>query len=418
MTPRVRPASVASPLSPLSPLPPAPLSEPPSPATLTARLLAWGQDQGRSLPWRTVDAEGRRDPYRTWVSEIMLQQTQVSTVIPYFERWLTRFPTVEALAAAPPDDALKAWEGLGYYARARHLHRAAQIVVAQQGGHLPRTRAELASLPGIGRSTLGAILSLAFGQRAAVLDGNLKRVLSRVFDVDTPLGQAATEARLWALSEALVMTLDRDDQAGPLNEALMDLGATVCLPRSPACLACPLTGHCLAQARGVQAGRPVRTPRKALPYFDVTCGLIWKGDGRLLIAQRPPHGMLGGLWEFPGGKQEPGESLPECLRREIMEELGIAIEVGEKLTAVQHTYTHLRITLHAFHCRLLHGEPQALGVAAWAWAWPEELAAYAFPVTDLKVIRALQTAISVGPVSWPDDVGARKQPLAQRTPSS
>ena len=247
MTPRVRPASVASPLSPLSPLPPAPLSEPPSPATLTARLLAWGQDQGRSLPWRTVDAEGRRDPYRTWVSEIMLQQTQVSTVLPYFERWLTRFPTVEALAAAPPDDALKAWEGLGYYARARHLHRAAQIVVAQQGGHLPRTRAELASLPGIGRSTLGAILSLAFGQRAAVLDGNLKRVLSRVFDVDTPLGQAATEARLWALSEALVMTLDRDDQAGPLNEALMDLGATVCLPRSPACLACPLTGHCLAQ---------------------------------------------------------------------------------------------------------------------------------------------------------------------------
>ena len=223
MTPRVRPASVASPLSPLSPLPPAPLSEPPSPATLTARLLAWGQDQGRSLPWRTVDAEGRRDPYRTWVSEIMLQQTQVSTVIPYFERWLTRFPTVEALAAAPPDDALKAWEGLGYYARARHLHRAAQIVVAQQGGHLPRTRAELASLPGIGRSTLGAILSLAFGQRAAVLDGNLKRVLSRVFDVDTPLGQAATEARLWALSEALVMALDRDDQAGPLNEALMDL---------------------------------------------------------------------------------------------------------------------------------------------------------------------------------------------------
>ena len=369
MTPRVRPASVASPLSPLSPLPPAPLSEPPSPATLTARLLAWGQDQGRSLPWRTVDAEGRRDPYRTWVSEIMLQQTQVSTVLPYFERWLTRFPTVEALAAA---------------------------------------RAELASLPGIGRSTLGAILSLAFGQRAAVLDGNLKRVLSRVFDVDTPLGQAATEARLWALSEALVMTLDRDDQAGPLNEALMDLGATVCLPRSPACLACPLTGHCLAQARGVQAGRPVRTPRKALPYFDVTCGLIWKGDGRLLIAQRPPHGMLGGLWEFPGGKQEPGESLPECLRREIMEELGIAIEVGEKLTAVQHTYTHLRITLHAFHCRLLHGEPQALGVAAWAWAWPEELAAYAFPVTDLKVIRALQTAISVGPVSWPDDVGRGK----------
>ncbi len=404
-----------------SPLPADQAVESSSLASLAGLLLTWGRSQGRALPWRFLAADGRRDPYRVWISEIMLQQTQVNTVIPYFARWLTRFPTVEALTAAPLDDVLKAWEGLGYYARARHLHRAAQIIGAQHRGSLPCTVTELIRLPGIGRYTAGAIASLAFGQRAAVLDGNLRRILSRVFDVDTPLGQAAAEARLWALSEALVMALDRDDQAGPLNEAWMDLGAAVCLPTNPACARCPLTGRCLAQARGVQANRPVRIPRKALPYFDVTCGLIWKDDGRLLIAQRPPNGMLGGLWEFPGGKQEPGESLPECLRREIMEELGITIEVGEKLTAVQHTYTHLRITLHAFHCRPLPGVPgvpQAIGVAAWVWARPDELANYAFPVTDLKVIRALQTAMSTDPVSWPDDIGAGKLASAQTTPSS
>ncbi len=373
----------------------------PMPTALAARLLMWGRDQGRSLPWRNPSGAGHRDPYQVWISEIMLQQTQVNTVIPYYERWLARFPTLAALAAAPLDDVLKCWEGLGYYARARNLHRAAQIVVAQHGGQLPTSRAALAGLPGIGRYTAGAILSLAFGQRAAALEGNLKRVLSRVFDVDTPLGQAATEARLWHLSEEMVAALAYDDQAGSLNEALMDLGAAVCLPQNPTCLTCPLMGMCLAQARGVQNARPVRVPRKALPYFDVTCGLIWGEDGRLLIAQRPPHGMLGGLWEFPGGKLEPGESLPECLQREIMEELGIAIEVGAKLTAVEHTYTHLRITLHAFHCRVLHGEPQALGVADWVWARPDELDRYAFPVTDLKVIRALREGDAAARLSSP-----------------
>lgn len=375
--------------SPLSPLPADLGPAPPSSAALAARLLTWGREQGRSLPWRTPAAAGHRDPYLVWVSEIMLQQTQVSTVIPYYERWLARFPTLAALAAAPLDDVLKCWEGLGYYARARNLHRAAQIVLAQHGGQVPSDRATLAALPGIGRYTLGAILSMAFGQRAPALDGNLKRVLSRVFDISTPLGQAVTETRLWHLSEELVAALPRADQAGPLNEALMDLGATVCLPHNPTCLTCPLLGLCQAQIRGVQEARPVRAPRKALPYFDVTCGLIWQSDGRVLIAQRPPTGMLGGLWEFPGGKQEPGESLAECLQREIMEELGMVVEVGAKLIAVEHTYTHLRITLHAFHCRWLHGEPRALGVAAWTWAQPDELNRYAFPVTDLKVIRAL-----------------------------
>ncbi len=382
----------------------APLS-PPDPPQIAARLLAWGAAQQRPLPWRQPAANGGRDPYRVWVSEVMLQQTQAAVVIPYYERWLARFPTVAALAKAALDDALKYWEGLGYYARARHLHRAAQIVMAQHGGQIPAARAALTALPGIGRSTAGAILSLAFGQRAALLDGNLKRVLSRLFDLDAPLGQAGAEAQLWRLSEALVAAVPHAGQVGALNEALMDLGASVCLPGRPNCTACPLLDLCLAQARGVQAARPVRQARKALPHFDVACGLIWRADGRLLIAQRPANGMLGGLWEFPGGKQEAGESLPECLRREIMEELGVEVTVGVELAAVEHTYTHLRITLHAFDCRWRLGQPQTLGVAAWAWVRPAEMARFALPATDLKIIQTLRTA-----GVWPHE-GERSEAL-------
>ncbi len=360
-----------------------------SPAAVVDRLLAWAATQARSLPWRLPGVTGTRNPYHVWVSEVMLQQTQVTTVIPYYERWLQRFPTIADLAAAPLGDVLKVWEGLGYYARARNLQRAAQIVSTRDGGELPADRRALLALPGIGRSTAGAILSLAFGQRAAILDGNVKRVLSRVFDVDTPLGQPVTERRLWALSEALVDTLATDAQAGALNEALMDLGATVCLPQNPTCLVCPLLGLCQAQRQGVQAARPVPRPRRALPHFDVTCGVIWDDRGQLLITQRHAKGMLGGLWEFPGGKQEPGETLEACLVREIEEELGIQIEVGAKLVAVPHTYTHLKITLHAFECRWIAGTPQALDVAAWAWVETTDLGQYAFPVTDQKVLRAL-----------------------------
>jgi A/G-specific adenine glycosylase len=362
-------------------------------AVIVDRLLGWAATQSRPLPWRKPNATGHRNPYHVWVSEIMLQQTQAATVAPYYARWLQRFPTVTALAEAPLGDVLKVWEGLGYYARARNLHRAAQIVTTRHGGELPAERAALLALPGIGRSTAGAILSLAFGQRAAILDGNVKRVVSRLFDVETPLGESATDRRLWALSEGLVEAVTADAQAGVLNEALMDLGAAVCLPKNPACPVCPLLGLCQAQQQGLQSARPVRRPRRPLPYFDVTCGVIWDDRGRLLITQRHAGGMLGGLWEFPGGKQEPGETLEACLVREIEEELGIQIAVGAKLVAVPHTYTHLKITLHAYECRWVSGTPQTLDVAAWAWVQTADLLQYAFPVTDQKVLRALQTRL-------------------------
>jgi A/G-specific adenine glycosylase len=360
----------------------------PSPSAIAAALLTWiDAGQLRDLPWR----EEPRDPYAVWISEIMLQQTQVATVIPYLQRWLERFPTVDALAAADLGDVLKAWEGLGYYSRARNLHKVARVIVEQHGGQVPDDRRSLLALAGIGRYTAGAILSIAFGQRAAVLDGNVKRVLARVYDVVGEIGKSATETQLWHLAEALVEAVE-PQQAGPLNEALMDLGATVCLPQAPRCLLCPLHAVCLARQRGTQEERPHRPLRKPLPHFDVTAAVL-RRSGRpeqFLIAQRPPEGMLGGLWEFPGGKQHAGETLAGCLRREMQEELAVEVEVGQPVAVVKHTYTHFRITLHAFECTLLAGEPQTIGVADWRWVTLDDLPNYAFAVTDQKIIAALR----------------------------
>jgi A/G-specific adenine glycosylase len=345
------------------------------------RLLAWYAEQARDLPWRRT-----RDPYAIWVAEIMLQQTQVEAVKPYYERFLIRFPTVEALAAAPLDDALKLWEGLGYYARARNLHTAAQRIVAEHGGQVPSDPKALSRLPGIGRYTAGAILSIAFGQDTPVLDGNVRRVLCRVFHIAEDPRQPAVERRLWELAASLVPR----GQGGSYNQALMDLGATICTPRAPRCLICPLMALCEARKRGDQERLPVKAPRRELPHYDVTAGVVWR-DGRVLLAQRPPDRLLGGLWVFPGGKREAGETLEECLRREIREELGIEIEVGPQLMTLAHAYTHFRITLHVFACRHVSGEAQALDVAACRWVAPDELSSYAMAVTDQQIARRVMT---------------------------
>ena len=345
------------------------------------KLLRWAARNLRDLPWRVEP----RDPYRVWVSEIMLQQTQVVTVIPYFRRFTGRFPTVQALAAAPLGDVLKLWEGLGYYARARNLHRAARKVVAEFEGRLPDTVEELSQLPGIGRYTLGAIASIAFGRDAPVVDGNVKRVLCRVYAIRGDARQPAVQKKLWALAEANLPK----GKGGRWNEAMMELGATVCTPRSPHCDECPLSGDCRARALGIQEQLPTKATRKKLPHYDVTAAVIRK-RGRVFIAQRPVGGMLGGLWEFPGGKRERGESLEECLRREIKEELGVEIEVDQMVTQVKHAYTHFRITLHAFECRLVSGRPLAIQVADWRWVRFDELDDFAFAVTDRKIIQALR----------------------------
>ncbi len=349
---------------------------------LAQRLLQWYARNQRDLPWRRT-----KDPYRIAVSEFMLHQTQVPTVLAYYDRFVERFPDWASLAAATLDEVLKAWEGLGYYARARNLHALAQRVCTQYGGQLPQSKGELLALPGIGPYTAGALLSIAFGQAVPAIDGNTRRVLSRAFQVtEDPLSHEGTQ-RLQAIAESLLP----EEQPGIFNQALMDLGATVCTPRNPDCLACPWHDECRARQLGIQESLPVRRPRKPLPHHDIAAGVIWR-DRQVLIARRPPHGLLGGLWEFPGGKREAGETLEECLVREVREELGIDVCVGEPLTTVQHAYTHFRITLHAFHCRHLSGQPQTIGCTAWKWVSLEGLDHYAFPAANHRIIEALREA--------------------------
>jgi len=347
---------------------------------IAERLLTWGRGQRSDLPWRR-----NRNPYRVLVAEVMLQQTQVATATPYFERFLTRFPTVESLAAAPLDDVLKQWEGLGYYARARNLHKAARLIVERYGGSVPDDQDALQSLPGIGRYTAGAILSLAFGQDVPALDGNARRVLCRLFAVEEDPRLSTTQRRLWRLAEALLPR----GRSGAFNEALMDLGATICTPQAPRCFTCPLLGLCEAQRQGLQESIPRKASRRPLPHYDVTAAVIEDEHGRLLVSRRPLHKLLGGLWEFPGGKREEGETLEECLARELREELGIEVTVGEEIMTFPHAYTHFCITLHVFRCRIVAGTPRPLEATDVRWAAPEELKGLAFARSDRRILETI-----------------------------
>lgn len=348
---------------------------------LRQNLLVWYAQQGRDLPWRHS-----RDPYRIWISEVMLQQTQVKTVMPYYERWLDRFPAIDSLAAATQEQVLKAWEGLGYYARARNLHRAAQTLVEQHDGTFPESLAIALTLPGIGRTTAGGILSAAFDQPVPILDGNVKRVLTRLVALQIPPNRALKA--LWALSETIL------DQQQPrdFNQALMDLGATVCTPKQPACLICPWNSYCAAYRLTMQNELPLSEQRSPLPHKIIGVAVIWHTDGRILIDRRRQEGLLGGLWEFPGGKVEPGETIEACIRREIQEELGIEIAVGEHLITIEHTYSHFRVTLNVHHCQHLSGEPQPLESEEVRWVTLGEIDQFPFPKANTQIIAALRAS--------------------------
>lgn len=353
----------------------------------TRRLLTWYAQNARQLPWRS-----HPDPYAVWVSEIMLQQTRVETVIPYFLRWMERFPDVHSLAKAPLQEVLKAWEGLGYYSRARNLWQAANQVVDQFEGNIPQEVAALRTLPGIGRYTAGAIASIAFSKDEAALDANIRRVLARVFTVDLPARSPQGEARLWELAHQNLPP----GRAGDYNQAIMDLGAAICLPHAPLCLICPVMELCEARALGIQEERPVLEPKAAIPHYTVTAAILQKGGGapgcspgQVLIARRPAEGLLGGMWEFPGGKQEPGEDLSECLQREIREELGIAVEVGEEFGVYQHAYTHFKVTLHAFCCIIKSGQPHPMPGSELAWVDPQHLSDYPMGKIDRQIAKRI-----------------------------
>lgn len=348
-----------------------------------ADLLAWYDHAAADLAWRRT-----KNPYHIWLSEIMLQQTQVETVKPYFERFTSAFPTVSDLAAAPLDQVLKLWEGLGYYARARNMHKAAQLVAGEYAGVFPQTVEGLLTLAGVGRYTAGAIASIAFEVRAPVLDGNVIRVFARLLDLTDDVSQAGTQAKLWRVAEDWLP----DGRYGDYNQALMELGRVICKPRNPLCAECPIRAACKAYAHGTQAERPVKKAKAPTPHYDVSAGIVYRGDGKILIAQRPNEGLLGGLWEFPGGKQEADETLTDCLKRELLEELGITVRVGDLFVKVAHAFTHFKITLHAFTCQLEDSSaaPQTIEAQAWAWVTLDEMAAYSFGKADRVVIEALQ----------------------------
>lgn len=305
---------------------------------LATQLLNWYEKNKRVMPWRD-----HPNPYAVWVSEIMLQQTRVETVIPYFEKWMKLFPSIKALAAADERTVLNAWEGLGYYSRARNLHKAAKIAAEKFGGELPRDLNDLRSLPGIGRYTVGAIASMAFKMDEPTLDGNLRRVFSRVYDVsefaDSPVG----EKILW---EHATENLPKG-QAGDYNQALMDLGATICLPKNPRCLLCPLMKICKARENGTQNLRPVLKPKKLVPQYVNAAAVIIE-RGRVLLSQRPTDGLLGGMWEFPNARveQNPEAELPKVINAAYR----LKVKKKEALGVVQHAYTHFKVTVHAFRC--------------------------------------------------------------------
>ncbi|MFO8040231.1 MAG: A/G-specific adenine glycosylase [Sodalinema sp.] len=346
---------------------------------LRRSLLEWYGQQGRSLPWRDQPT-----PYRVWISEVMLQQTQVKTVLPYFEQWMHQFRDIPSLAQADLQTVLKAWEGLGYYARARNLHRSAQQICDRHQGEFPKTYDEVLALPGIGRSTAGGILSAAFGQAYPLLDGNVKRVLARLIALPVPPAKAL--GQLWDLSAEIL-----DDQhPRDFNQAIMDLGATCCTPKNPTCLLCPWRPFCQAYQTHQQQQLPMTESRSPLPHKQIGVAVIWNDRQQILIDRRPDEGLLGGLWEFPGGKLEAGESYQDCVRREIREELAIDVEVGDHLMTVTHAYSHFKVSLHVYHCRHVAGDPQPLESQEIRWVTLDELDQFPFPKANSKIIAALR----------------------------
>jgi A/G-specific adenine glycosylase len=321
-----------------------------------------------------------------WIAEVMLQQTQVKTMLPYYRRWMERFPDVTSLAAASVDDVTRLWEGLGYYARAHRLLEAARVLVRDHGGRLPPDLQQLMALPGIGRYTAGAILSLAFNEPVPAVDGNLERVLARFFNRGGPMKEPGNQRFLWETARDWIPA----GTARHFNQALMELGATVCLPRRPLCDACPVRRECVSRRLGVVEQRPERLPPRRITGLQVALGIVFS-HGRLFIQKRPATGLMPNLWEFPGGKLERGETPEQGLVREFREELGWRVTLERKIAVIRHSYTSFRVTLHCFLCTLRSTPETAhpATAAATRWVDPRDLSDYAFPAANRRLIRML-----------------------------
>ncbi len=373
------------------------------------RLLDWYRQEGRRLPWRQT-----RDPYRIWVSEVMLQQTQVATVLPYYRRFIKVLPTVQALARVPLQRVLKLWEGLGYYARARNLHRAAQQVVKEWKGKFSPDLSLLQTLPGVGRSTAGAIASFAFGKRAPILDGNLRRVFSRLLVIETSRKNHTVQQQLWDFSERI---LPRDNVA-ELNQALMDLGATICTPRSPSCLLCPVRDLCHAFRLGIQGRIPLTTRRKALPHCHMMVAIIQRGQ-QILIIKRAEQGLLGGLWGLPEVPIANPNDIQEA-RQALMDQWGVEVKMNQIMQPVGHTFTHLRMTYHPIVCHYISGSPQRATICRWVSF--RQISNFPFPTAILKIFRSWENSLTpFREASYPEfkePVSLAAEPTEHLTPVS
>ena len=321
-------------------------------SSICRRLLAWYDHHGRkTLPWKR-----RRDPYRVWVSEIMLQQTQVATVIPYFKRFIAHLPNVHTLASADLDEVLHLWTGLGYYARARNLHKTAQHIMKEHGGVFPRSLEALTKLPGIGRSTAGAILALAFDQHHPILDGNAKRVLARYRAIHTPIHKRETEQRLWQLAEKYTP----HKRVSDYTQAIMDLGATVCTRANPQCAKCPLRKTCCAYQLGRPQDYPVRVTARKAPIKATRMLMIRDRRGRVLLTRRPPAGLWGGLWGFP-------ECTNGNARRWCRKELGLDVQIGAPWPVLRHSFSHFHLDITPIPAQLVGGTDRVMENAETVW---------------------------------------------------
>lgn len=363
---------------------------PPEHQAMASALLAWFRQNMRPLPWR-----GRYDPYEVWLSEIMLQQTQMERGTLYFERWIKRFPSIQSVAEARPEALLKAWEGLGYYNRARNLQQAARVIMEKHGGSLPQDRAGLLALPGIGEYTAGAILSIAFNQEVPAVDANVERVFSRLFDIDAPVKSVAAADFIRHMAKALIPP----GRGRDFNQALMELGALVC-SKKPACGLCPLAAHCQARRLGVTHERPVPGKKVAYSALEIVSGVLLH-KGRLFLQKRLDSGVWAGFWEFPGGRLEAGETPEQGVTREFMEETEFPVQISEALGAVRHAYTRYRIRMHCFLLTLAqqHGlpldpegfpRPVLHAATEYRWIKPEELddESYTLPAGHRKLLDA------------------------------
>jgi len=348
---------------------------------IATALLDWFCRHKRDLPWRRTYA-----PYHVWISEVMLQQTQMERGVEYFKRWVARFPDVESLASAPEDEVLKLWEGLGYYSRARNLHLAAREVVLRYGGTLPSSPEALRTLPGIGPYTARAIASIAFGQDVCVVDANVERVISRLYDIALPVKSRQARDEIECRSARLLP----EGRARDFNQALMEFGSLVCSPRSPACPECPMTDHCLARKNGVQEDRPVIVKPPSPIYISMATGVLVH-DGRILTQKRRADDVWGNLWEFPGGVVENGETPGQAVVREYLEETGLIVNHPVPIASFKHSYTRYRVTLHAFNVTLVSrpGELALHAAQEHRWAAWSEIMKLAFPAGHRKLVHLL-----------------------------